>query len=1085
MRFVADLHVHSRFSRATSREADLAGYFRWARVKGIHLVGTGDFTHPRWLSEIESQLVEKDGLWEMREPPRGSPLEGAEPTDIPVRFLLTAEISSIYKKRGETRKVHSLIGVPTMDGARKLSARLSTIGNLASDGRPILGLDPKDLLEILLEEAPEGFLIPAHIWTSWFSLFGSKSGFDRIEDCFEELSPRIFALETGLSSDPSMNWRWSALDRFRLVSNSDAHSPANLGREANLFDSDFTYEGTVDALRTGFGFLGTFEFYPEEGKYHFDGHRKCGVRMDPEQTRDRRGSCPVCGKPLTVGVLNRVLALADRGAPKQPRQAEGFRYLIPLPELLSELAGTGTGSKAVAALHSRIVGEFGSEFTFLLDASPQDIERSLGFIFAEAIRRMREGKIHPEPGYDGEFGVIRVFEKSELESLRGQAALFSQEARQGPRTGRRAARAAGKAAPPQASGSADALGFTNGPESAQASETTPIALDPEQSAVIEANARASLVFAGPGTGKTRALVAWIANLVRSERARPDQVLALTFTNRAAAEIKGRLATALGRRAVESAEPGGPPPGTPQTGITAATFHSFCWSVLRERDPSLTTIYGAESREELLKVLVPGRIAGKPSELAGRIERHYDGTDPGDPRLLEIVGAYERGLKAIGAADISSLIHRLCELLRADDAALADLRARYRFIAVDELQDINHAQYELLRLLWGGAGAGDTSGAATLCIGDPDQAIYGFRGSDRRLFMRFGEEARARIFSLSRNYRSAGTIVRAAGALMEAARTPGIPPLAAARSEGARIEVFEAADPSEEGGFIAARIRDLVGGVDSVSVDQARARGGGSLSFSDIAVLFRTRAVRDALLPSLSRAGLPLAFREAAPLAAEEPFRYLVAALRLLANPRDPVSQLLLREHSARVRGSGVENFLARREALLEKIASTGIPAAIDEILAGPVRFDRSEPGVANGEEALRWAAEESGSDLPGFLSRVSLCARESEGPLRAERVACLTFHAAKGLEFPVVFIAGAEEGVTPLPEDLEEERRLFYVAVTRAEDSLIITHARNRRVHGQLVRMKPSRFLEEIPSDCRLATKRPGRRRARQLTLFD
>ena len=325
MRLVADLHVHSRYSRATSREADLNGFHRWARVKGIDIVGTGDFTHPQWFRELTESLVERDGLYVLKDPPRDSPLENAAPADRDVRFLLTTEISSIYRKHGVVRKVHSLIGVPALDDARRLSEKLSRIGNIASDGRPILGLDPKDLLSLLLEINEDSFLIPAHIWTPWFSIFGSKSGFDRIEDCFEELTPRIFALETGLSSDPAMNWRWSALDRYRLVSNSDAHSPPNLGREANLLDTEPTWRGVTDALRTGRGFLGTCEFYPEEGKYHLDGHRKCGICWEPARSREAGGICPVCGTPLTIGVLSRVMALADRAAPAQPRLREPAR----------------------------------------------------------------------------------------------------------------------------------------------------------------------------------------------------------------------------------------------------------------------------------------------------------------------------------------------------------------------------------------------------------------------------------------------------------------------------------------------------------------------------------------------------------------------------------------------------------------------------------------------------------------------------------------------------------------------------------------------------------------------------------------
>ena len=419
MRLIADLHVHSRYSRATSRDADLDGYHRWARVKGIDIVGTGDFTHPRWFEELSCSLVERDGLYTMKDPPRDSPLENAAPADRAVRFILTAEISSIYKKHGMVRRVHSLIGVPSLDAARRLGAKLARIGNIASDGRPILGLDPKDLLTMLLECSDDAFLIPAHIWTPWFSIFGSKSGFDRMEDCFEELTPLVFALETGLSSDPAMNRRWSALDRYRLVSNSDAHSPRNLGREANLLDTEPTWRGVTEALRTGRGFAGTIELYPEEGKYHFDGHRKCGICWDPVRSREAGGMCPICGARLTIGVLSRVMALADRSVPVPPLSGESFRCSIPLPEMLAELAGSGTGSRAVRSLHARIVSAYGSEYDFLLDAPISDIERSHGTLLAEAVRRMRHGKINPRPGFDGEFGVIRLFDDEELRVLRG------------------------------------------------------------------------------------------------------------------------------------------------------------------------------------------------------------------------------------------------------------------------------------------------------------------------------------------------------------------------------------------------------------------------------------------------------------------------------------------------------------------------------------------------------------------------------------------------------------------------------------------------------------------------------------------
>jgi DNA helicase-2/ATP-dependent DNA helicase PcrA len=1046
MRFAADLHVHSRYSRATSGEADLAGYHQWAQVKGIRLVGTGDFTHPGWLAELAAGLVEADGLFALKNPPAGSPLEGASPAGIPVRFMLTAEISSIYKKRGLTRKVHSLIGVPGIEDARRLSVKLAAIGNIASDGRPILGLDPKDLLDMLLETTAEGFLVPAHIWTPWFSLFGSKSGFDRIEDCFEELTPNIFALETGLSSDPPMNRRWSALDRFRLVSNSDAHSPPKLGREATLFDAELSYRGVLDALRTGAGFGGTLEFYPEEGKYHFDGHRKCGVSMDPGETTRAGGRCPVCGSSLTVGVLARVLELADRTAPVQPRPAEGFRSIIPLPELLAELVGTGPGSRGVAALYARVIAAFGSEYAFLLDVPIEDIEKSFGRLLAESVRRMRDGRVEPTPGFDGQFGVIKVFAVGELDRLRGQDELFASRGR----ARKRDTPGVPAAAPKKTGGQAPAARTED--------------LDPDQRAVLESLGGANLVFAGPGTGKTRILTRWIVRQVQTGAAAPGEILALTFTNRAAQEMRERLAEL---------------PALP-----IATFHSFCWSVLRERDFSLTTLFGRENREALLRILFPESSA-RAKALAERIEKRYEGMAHESDGLDEVLRLYEQELRRMGAADLSSLVAGLVEELGRDPALLESLRARYRVIAVDELQDINGPQYQLLCLLTGGGRA-----SGVLCIGDPDQAIYGFRGSDRELFFRFQRESSARTFALTRNYRSAGAIVRGAAALVAAARSPGIPPLAAVKPFGASIGLFRARDPAEEGDFIAERIRDLVGGVDSVSVDAARSRGhgeGSGLSFSDIAVLFRTRAVRDALLPSLSRAGLPLTSRDSAPLTAERPFSYLVAAMRLIVNPADRVSAATLAEHLG-----DLDGLLAEREELLRLAATRGTEALIQSLLEGFIRFDGSDPAVSLGEEVIREAAREEGADLAQFLAHVSLCALESEGSHSAERVTLLTFHAAKGLEFPVVFIAGAEEGITPLPDDLEEERRLFYVAMTRAADRLFISHCQRRFVHGAGKDMRASRFLAEIPTDCILEEergqkkdRRSGTRRpSNQFSLF-
>lgn len=411
MKTIADLHIHSRFSMATSKEGTPENLDFWARKKGISLIGTGDFTHPVWREELKERLVsEGNGLYRLRdayvkEESRKFPGEGT-------RFVVSGEISSIYKKNGKTRKVHNVILLPSLEVADAMAQRLEKIGNIHSDGRPILGLDSHDLLEMMLDVCPEGILIPAHIWTPHFSVLGAKSGFDSVEECFEELAPYIHALETGLSSDPAMNWRISKLDRYQLVSNSDAHSPSKLGREANLLDIDCSYEGLYRALQTGEGLEGTVEFFPEEGKYHFDGHRKCGVSLSPVEAERLGGICPVCGKKLTMGVDHRVEQLADRAEGFVKKDGKKYESLVPLPEVISACMGYSTASKKVQGCFEQMIQTLGTEFDILRNVPSEDIKSCAGERIAEGIENVRTGNVKRIPGYDGEYGKIELFEEN-------------------------------------------------------------------------------------------------------------------------------------------------------------------------------------------------------------------------------------------------------------------------------------------------------------------------------------------------------------------------------------------------------------------------------------------------------------------------------------------------------------------------------------------------------------------------------------------------------------------------------------------------------------------------------------------------
>lgn len=417
MKFIADLHVHSRFSRATSKNLDLEHLYVSAQLKGITVVATGDITHPEWFKEVSEKLEPAEpGLYRLKKN-----IEKYCEEQVPfscrskVRFVLNSEISSIYKKMGKTRKNHNLVFLPDLSVAETFNRKLAKIGNIVSDGRPILGFDARNLLEILLATSDQAFMVPAHIWTPWFSLLGSKSGFDSLEDCFDDLSCHVFAVETGLSSNPIMNWRVSFLDGLTLMSNSDAHSPDKLGREANIFDTDLSYPAIKKAIqyRKACTFLGTYEFYPEEGKYYFDGHRNCKVSFSPEMTLSYGGNCPVCNRPLTIGVLNRVKELSDRKEGEKPQNTSPYYSIIPLKEILSEILKIGRDSQKVMQHYQHCLCFMGSELAILDSITLSDIESAGIPMLKEAIKRMRESNIHIIPGYDGEFGKIQIFTENE------------------------------------------------------------------------------------------------------------------------------------------------------------------------------------------------------------------------------------------------------------------------------------------------------------------------------------------------------------------------------------------------------------------------------------------------------------------------------------------------------------------------------------------------------------------------------------------------------------------------------------------------------------------------------------------------
>jgi uncharacterized protein (TIGR00375 family) len=1068
--FYADLHIHSKFSRACSRDCDLEHLALVGRRKGISVIGTGDFTHPRWFEELSSTLVPAEpGLFRLRPDVERSVSERLPASCRgPVRFLLSVEISTIYKRAERTRKVHHLLYMPDLDSAARCTAALQRIGNLASDGRPILGLDSRDLLEITLESGEGAYLVPAHVWTPWFAVLGSKSGFDRVEDCYDDLAGHIFALETGLSADPSMCWRVSGLDRYRLVSNSDAHSPPALGREATMLDTDLDYWAIRRALETGQGFEGTLEFFPEEGKYHVDGHRKCGVRMDPAETRRRGGLCPACGKPPTVGVLHRVEALADRPAGTRPEGAAGFRNILQLPELVGEALGVGPRSKAVTAVVTGLVDRLGPELDILERVPVDEIAKLAPPLVAEAITRVRRGDVVWEPGYDGEYGTIRIFAPEELRSSPVTATLFEPAPAAShlfdpPPVPAVTPAASAQASPSPSGGRAPEREGSPTQELVRAVVHTPQlpgpglgvlgGLDPEQRVAAGAEAGPLLVVAGPGTGKTRTLTHRLAYLVRERGLAPERCLAISFTRRACGELQERL---------EGLVPG-------EAGrVLVTTFHGLGLRILREQHAALGLGPGFRVADEAERLELLTELLGCPEREARRLlpelvrrKRARAARWPGlDAEASEVAGPlarYEAAMRKLDLVDLDDLLALPVMLLAGDEGLAGRYRERFGFVAVDEYQDVDELQYRLLRLL--------TTPEANLCaIGDPDQAIYGFRGADVGFFLRFTQDfPTARTVRLTRNYRSSPAIV--AGALQAIAPSTLVVgrELAAmgSREAPARITIHQAASDLAEAEFVVQTVDRLLGGASFLSLDSGRADGGAEhgLSFADVAVLYRTDAQSGPLAEALGRAGMPFQKRSHDRLGDHPAVRALVRALR----ERPP---------------AGDRSLTARLAA------AAGAAGAADE------------DTVAEALDLLAPLAARCGDDLDRFLAELALGDEVDTWDPRADRVSLLTLHAAKGLEFPVVFLTGCEDGLLPLafgprptPAETAEERRLFFVGMTRARSHLFLSHARRRSWRGSVREAEPSPFLADLQAALLDHAALPARRRpqpppADQLSLL-
>ena len=1037
MTFLADLHIHSRFSLATSKELSARNLDAWARAKGLNVIATGDCVHPAWLKELREQLVrdEESGLYKLavaHEKLPFLPEKNCLDSQKDPLFLLETEISSIFKKNGRVRKVHTLVYLPSLEDAEHLARRLEKLGNIASDGRPILGLDPKVLLELTLETVPNAVLVPAHIWTPWFSLFGSRSGFDSIEECFEDLTGEIFALETGLSSDPLMNRYISALDRYALISNSDAHSGSKLAREANIFAGSPSYTGIFSALKASARreagqdklpcrFLGTMEFFPEEGKYHLDGHRACNVSLNPLETRKLNGICPVCHKALTIGVLHRVMELADRTSPAAPPMEPSFRSIMPLQEMVAEILDVGPLSHKVMNEYGRMLATLGSELNILLTLPLSELA-SYHQDLAIACQRLRQGQVQLKAGYDGAFGKVCIFSEEE-QAQRGRKgkkqfvrdnALLCQ-----------AAEPASRPAESQRSPSQDSLAELLDFRALEKNRENAAAVkrrlySPAQQSAIEEQLTPALVLAGPGSGKTHLLMGRIGYLLKQDY-KAEDILAITFTRRAAEAMQSRLQTQLDVKTLP----------------LCTTLHAFCYQTLVSGLPNLL-LQSEDSALRLFLSANPDLEAKEGRKIWERINQLRE-----ERRLaLDDGSDYSRQFANYLAAQKAFAPNTICDFTQLVELALVFFQSqprRFSAVLVDEIQDCSPLNLALIKALLPPKGTGFFG------IGDPDQAIYSFRGSveniDQALRSLWPD---LKVHQLDQSFRSGQKILDAAHSLL---RTPKCGELRAANDFECQLYFCQMPDEQAESRWIARKISSLLGKSSHSLHDGQGSEADILLAPSDIAVLVRFRQLMPAIAKSLDKAGIPTS------CPAVEAFWHdsCVQQLLELLDPTSPSDSLPFDKTA-----------LPRPEELLPWLETQS--------------WSGYQPGKSTAFRKLCQLWKDCGN-WKTFFEQLLWLKKEENVREKSEAVRLLTLHAAKGLEFQAVFLPALEEGILPADMSLlttgkhnqeewerqrREEARLCYVGITRASRLLYISRAESRMLYGQRRTLPVSSFFEGI-----------------------
>lgn len=1042
MKFIGDLHIHSHFSLATSKKLTPEYLDYWGRVKGIKVIGTGDFTHPGWIKELKKKLVPAEpGLFKLKDEYKVEQ-KGLLPTAPAeeIRFMLTAEISNIYKKGEKTRKIHNVVFAPDFATVEKIQQSLINIGgNITSDGRPILGLDARDLLEIVLEASEDCFFVPAHIWTPWFSALGDKSGFDSIKKCYRDLEKHIHAIETGLSTDAPMHWMCSFLDEYTLISNSDAHSPQKLGRNANLFDTELSYSAICEAIASGAPdkFLGTIDLYPQEGKYHYDGHRKCGVRWNPVETLENERICPKCGKKVTVGVMNRVVELSDRSNLEERPNRLPYYSIIPLKEILSEIEDVGVKTKTVARAYNPLIKNIGNESDILLNIPVDIIRKKAGPVLAEAISRMRTRKVFIKEGFDGQYGEVTVFQPGEIDKIRSGSGIFKGRIFEKDINYKSQNLLNFSLAKYRSLEQKNELRNSTGSSSSVKKN-----LNSEQKLAAEYTGSNSLIIAGPGTGKTFTLTHKISHLIRDQGIPQENILAITFTNKAASEIKTRLNIILEK----------------DCKVFIYTFHKFGLEILRNQPDKFNlennfSIIDSDDSFFILHRLfdIKKKKAREYYDCLVQLKQQIIRKNEISNEFKAIFDRYEKYLAENNLIDIHDLLYKPYLKFKKDNKFLETFQNKYDWLLIDEYQDVNPIQYKIVQQL-------SQSDIKICAIGDPNQAIYGFRGADVKYIKKFKDDfPSSKIINLKTSYRCSNNILTTSNKLIS--KLSGENNLIEGLKDGVKVRISEHDTEKSEAEFVARTIEQYLGGVRFFSIDSDITQGSenrGDNVPSDFAVLCRTKKQIPAIEQAFNDHGLPFQSIGTEPFYTSRPINNI---LNILRYKNDKENEL-------------IKSKIIKNSSLnltdLNQIDDYVDDSALTKSLKAIVKRYYPEYRKRYSKKLNRlYDLCQNFANIEDFLKNIIISSGQDSLLNKTDNVSVMTLHSSKGLEFKYVFIVGCENQLLPYSifgynSDIDEERRLLYVGMTRAKRYLYLTHAKKRYINGAKFFMKPSPFIVEI-----------------------